>query len=464
MSLLPVSEEQVPEPRKPVVTYVLIIINVAVYVASSANNFFMTTSDWWVNQFSLIPVLLTDPSQAYRLISSMFLHANFLHILFNMYFLYFFGKEVEGVMGSLRYGILYFIAGLAATAFHIGFIPIMGLENLLVPALGASGAISGVLGTYLLLYPKRKLTTCWFMWLFPFCFTMSAAGFLIFWFALQVIYGFGSLGTVAFFAHAGGFVTGIALLKAMGAPYYINEEYITQPYRFSFYGYSNYYLTHPRSLNVLPSLSKWVKAVLVVLLAILLAGSAYSAVSSSSSLSGEGPYLYVVSAGYPNSPQTTDLGVYSPSKGLLLIPSAEAPRIVLNRLYWAGLLKGTPNKKLSNYKFDEMIETPYNIRLHLKLSGSLIYNGDGVLASSKGLMMTDVIQTNPLSSEVRLIKNKVIYYDVELVKESLRTSMYLVFPCTLVAVILTLSALYAVIKTPIEHGEIPSYRGGWWTI
>jgi len=453
-----------PEPKKPLVTYALIVANVVVYVASSANNFFMTTDNWWVEQFSLIPMLLTDPTQTFRIISSMFLHANFLHILFNMYFLYFFGKEVEGVMGSLRYGVLYFTAGFAATAFHIGFIPVMGYENLLVPALGASGAISGVLGAYLLLYPKRKLTTCWFMWLLPFCFTMSAAGFLIFWFALQVVYGFGSLGTVAFFAHAGGFVTGIALLKGLGAPYYINEEYLTHPYRFSSFGFGNPYLIHPRRLNFLPDLNKWAKATLVILLAILLAGSIYSAASSSSSLGTEGPYLYVITARYPNTQQTTDLGVYSPSKGLILTPTEEAPRIVLNRLYWAGLLRGPPGESVSNYKIDEMINSPYNIELHLKLSGSLAYGKDGILQSSKGLMITDVIQAIPSSGEIRLIKNKIIYYDIELVKESLNTSTYLILPSAFIAVALTLAALFAVIKTPTEQERVNHYGGGWWAI
>ncbi len=453
-----------PEPKKPVVTYVLIIINVAVYVASSANSFFMTTSNWWIGQFSLIPILLTDPSQVYRLISSMFLHANFLHILFNMYFLYFFGKEVEGVMGGLRYGALYFTAGLAATAFHIGFVPVMGFENLLIPALGASGAISGVLGAYLLLYPRRRLTTCWFMWLLPFCFTMSAAGFLIFWFALQVIYGFGSLGTVAFFAHAGGFVTGIALLKAMGAPYYVSEEHLTHPYRFRSFGFGSYYLTHPKRLNFFPSLNKWAKATLVILLAVLLTGSAYSTAYSSTSLGEEGPYLYVVAAKYPNTSQTTDLGVYSTSKGLILAPTVEAPKIVLNRLYWAGLLRGPPEKEFNDFKLDKMIKSPYNIGIHLKLSGSLAYNNKGILLTSKGLMITDVIQSNPTTREVKLIKNKIIYYDVNLVRSSLRRSTYLTFSSALTAVVMTLAALYVVIKTPTERKYAPLYGGSAWAI
>jgi len=461
LSLLPVGEEWAPETKRPVVTYALIIINVAVYIASSANSFFITTSNWWVNQFSLIPILLADPTQAYRIISSMFLHANFLHILFNMYFLYFFGKEVEGVMGSLRYGILYFVAGLAATAFHIGFIPIMGFENLLVPALGASGAISGVLGAYLLLYPRRKLTTCWFMWLLPFCFTMSAAGFLIFWFALQVFYGFGSLGTVAFFAHAGGFVTGLALLKAMGAPYYVREDYYTHPYRFSSYGFGSYYLVHPRRLNFLPSLNRWAKIVLAVLLAILLIGSAYSATYATTSLSGGGPYLYVITANYPNTSETTDLGVYSPTKGLILTPTNDAPRIVMNRLYWAGLLRGPPNKIVNDLRLDETIKSPYNLNLHLRLIGRISYNERGILSYSKGLMITDVIETNPLSGEISLIRNKALYYNIKLVEESSRTSLYLVFPSALISVILTLAALYAVIRVPTESEGYPHMRSSW---
>ncbi len=457
MSLLPVSEEPVWGPRRPVVTYALVLINVGVYVLTSWNSFFLNTGNYWVDKYALIPVLLLDPAQLYRLLSSMFLHANFLHILFNMYFLYFFGKDVEEAVGGLKFGVLYFISGLAATAFHTAFIPIMGLGNLLIPALGASGAISGVLGAYLLLYPNRRLTTCWFMWIFPFCFTMSAAGFLIFWFALQIIYGFGSLGTVAFFAHAGGFVTGLALLKLMGASrYYFMKNY---PHFFQNpYGYFPHYLTHPRSYMRLPGLGKWVKVTLGVLLAILIGGAAYSAVYAANT--SQGLYMYDVSAGYHSVGEERGIGAYSPGSGLVLTPDEEAPRIVLNRLYWSGLLQGPPSKTIGNYIMDKELVPPIaSIPIHVRLKASLTYDGRGVLIKSQGDMVTDVLVTNPYTNEVGVIKDRLIHYRLELVKGATNATFNLILPSAVTALLLTLLGLIAVIKTPTEQSYMPSK--GW---
>ena len=150
---------------------------------------------------------------------SMFLHGGWAHFLGNMLFLWIFGDNVEDRLGHVRYLIFYLLAGYAATFAHLWFNP-----SSTVPAIGASGAISGVLGAYLLLYPKARIQTLIFFGFFA-RFTMVPAWvFLPFWFLIQLVSGVASLGVpngetgggVAFFAHIGGFVAGPVLLLLLG--------------------------------------------------------------------------------------------------------------------------------------------------------------------------------------------------------------------------------------------------------
>ena len=152
MGMIPVGEAGRPYPGKPRSIYFIIAANVLVYIITSYSNLFVTSSDYWIERLALTPVLLLEPSQWYRLLTCMFLHADIFHILFNMYFLYIFGREVESTLGTGKFLALYFISGLAASFFHIAFTPITGIHTVIIPALGASGAISGVLGAYLLLF------------------------------------------------------------------------------------------------------------------------------------------------------------------------------------------------------------------------------------------------------------------------------------------------------------------------
>ena len=198
----------------PWVTYTIIVVNVVVYLITSAPSGFIAISSWWVEVGGFAPILLVvDSANIYRFFTSMFLHGDIFHIFFNMYFLYLFGRGVEGALGSKRYLILYLLSGIGAAIFHTAYSYLLGgARALMVPAIGASGAISGVLGAYLILYPGTKLTACtWFI--LPVCFTLYSAYFLLLWFAFQVFYGYTSVGAgIAFMAHAGGFVAGIALL------------------------------------------------------------------------------------------------------------------------------------------------------------------------------------------------------------------------------------------------------------
>ncbi|HMJ25738.1 MAG TPA: rhomboid family intramembrane serine protease, partial [Pyrinomonadaceae bacterium] len=162
-------------------------------------------------QPTLIPVWLT-------LITSMFMHGGIAHIFGNMLFLFIFGDNIEDRLGHIRYLIFYLVCGVLAGLAHVFSTAIFAGDNagsLLVPSLGASGAISGVLGAYILLFPTRRVTVLlsWFVTQVP---AFIAIGL---WFVFQLISGLGVLGSgsqqggVAYAAHIGGFIAGLALIK-----------------------------------------------------------------------------------------------------------------------------------------------------------------------------------------------------------------------------------------------------------
>lgn len=443
---------------RPKVTLAIIFINVAVYLLTSYKNSFIQTSDYWVEKAALIPILLLDPGEWYRIITSMFLHADIIHIFFNMYFLYLFGSEVEKALGSGKFFILYFTSGLAAIAFHIAFTPITGVHTVFMPALGASGAISGVLGAYLLLFPHRVMRICWFLWLIPWCFATTAAGFLIFWFALQIIYGYARLGSIAFFAHAGGFVLGLAALLALKP----RREVVLgplYPYPWSGYAYAHQYYYEDYSgwgyegelrgmeIYTKKGLGSGSKAVLVILLIALLAGGFYSLVASQEM---ESPvYFYTIKAGYVGGVEKTDVAVFILSKGVELSPMEDEPRIVLNRLYWAGLLVGKPNTVVYNYTFKKMINTPFKgVRIGLSLVADMKYDEQGVLVYSSGKMVTDVLQIS--GNIVHVVRNQVFTYTLESTGPIKDIGVKLIMPTALPAILISIVALYTVSRKDTE--------------
>jgi membrane associated rhomboid family serine protease len=151
------------------------------------------------------------------LFTSMFMHGGFAHIAGNMLFLWIFGDNVEDRVGHVKYVIFYLLCGVIASLSHVFATSVFAGDerSLLVPSLGASGAISGVLGGYILLYPKRRVTVI----LFRFLTQVPAYVAIGIWFAFQLISGLGMLGGgsqtggVAYAAHIGGFVAGLVLIK-----------------------------------------------------------------------------------------------------------------------------------------------------------------------------------------------------------------------------------------------------------
>ncbi len=168
-----------------------------------------------------------EKSPVLSVLTAMFSHAGLLHLGGNMLFLWIFGNNVEDSMGRVRYLVFYLLCGLAAFALQTAFGP--GSE---IPTLGASGAVAGVLGGYLLLYPRARVLTAIFIILFFTFIEIPAILFLLIWFGQQALFGALDLtqptggGGVAYFAHVGGFLAGLALIKLFATR---RSSYADQP-------------------------------------------------------------------------------------------------------------------------------------------------------------------------------------------------------------------------------------------
>ena len=161
--------------------------------------------------------------QVYHLLIHMFLHSSWMHLLGNMWFLWLFGNNIEDSMGHLRFIVFYLLCGLAAAAAQI-----LASPGSPIPMVGASGAISGVMGAYLLLYPTVRVFTLVFLGFFVTSMALPAWVMLGYWFVIQFISGLvsfgGEKGGVAFWAHVGGFLAGVLLVKLFARPDYIAEH------------------------------------------------------------------------------------------------------------------------------------------------------------------------------------------------------------------------------------------------
>ena len=175
--------------------------------------------------FSMGPGLAcaTDPGrQISHLFTSMFLHGSWMHLLGNMWFLWLFGNNVEDSMGRLRFVLFYLLSGLTAA-----FGQVVTSPDAVIPMVGASGAISGVMGAYLILYPRVKVYVLLPIFIFFTTIALPAWMMLGYWFILQLASGLLSsndVGGVAFWAHVGGFVAGVVLVKLFAREEYVYEH------------------------------------------------------------------------------------------------------------------------------------------------------------------------------------------------------------------------------------------------
>jgi membrane associated rhomboid family serine protease len=166
----------------------------------------------------------TDPGrQISHLFTSMFLHGSWMHLIGNMWFLWIFGNNVEDSMGRLRFIAFYLLCGLAAA-----FAQILAGPSSPIPMVGASGAISGVMGAYLLLYPRVRVFAILPLGFFFTTIAVPAWVMLGYWFLIQFVSGLVSFGSdkggVAFWAHIGGFVAGVVLIKMFSRPEYVEAH------------------------------------------------------------------------------------------------------------------------------------------------------------------------------------------------------------------------------------------------
>ena len=213
--MIPIRDNQ-PSNCFPVVTYILMGINLLVFILQIQIGF---NNEVFFYSYGLVPAKYTVHdmaqhfslgNQLFSIFSYMFLHGGFLHFIGNMWFLYIFGDNVEDHFGSLRFLGFYLISGIISGFFHLLLNPVS-----MVPTIGASGAIAGVMGAYFLLYPKSRILTIIPILIFPWFVEIPAFIFLGFWFLIQFINaaGSGAGSGIAWWAHIGGFIAGLALVK-----------------------------------------------------------------------------------------------------------------------------------------------------------------------------------------------------------------------------------------------------------
>jgi membrane associated rhomboid family serine protease len=192
----------------PVMTLLIIAANVYFFLFELAHPVYLR--DRFIAQYALVP----DQLHLTALVTSMFLHGGWLHLLGNMWFLWVFGSHIEDAMGSAKFFIFYLLSGIASALVQL--VTNLGSP---IPTIGASGAIAGIMGAFLILYPRARVVTLVFIVFLITTFELPAALMLIYWFAIQVLSGLGSLSSVsqaqgiAWFAHVGGFIAGILFLR-----------------------------------------------------------------------------------------------------------------------------------------------------------------------------------------------------------------------------------------------------------
>ena len=215
--MIPIRAEN-PTRHKPILTLAIIAANAAVFIYQAT--LVQDRAVDFVMDYGAIPAVLAFdfhalpalPQSWVTLITSMFLHGGILHLAGNMLYLWIFGNNIEDYLGRFRFLIFYLLSGIAAALTHA-----IVFSDSLVPMVGASGAISGILGAYLVTYPKaRVVMLVWFIFFLRLV-RVPAIVVLGLWFLLQIHGGFGSLvgqeEGIAFFAHIGGFVAGILLVQ-----------------------------------------------------------------------------------------------------------------------------------------------------------------------------------------------------------------------------------------------------------
>ena len=192
-----------------VVTGSLIALNTVIFLYQNTLSYYRL--DQFVSNWGIVP----DDLRLITLLTSMFLHGGWMHLLGNMLFLWVFGRNLEDLIGGGRFLIFYLVCGLVAAVVQVIANPYAR-----VPTIGASGAIAGVMGAYLIKFPRSQIDTLVLLFIFFTRLAIPAPFYLLFWFGLQFLNGFESIGErsytgggVAYFAHIGGFLAGMLLFR-----------------------------------------------------------------------------------------------------------------------------------------------------------------------------------------------------------------------------------------------------------
>ena len=238
--MFPLRDEN-PTELTPVVTFIIIALNVLVWVVvqqAGAGDGYLAS----LCSLAAIPADITGSLVAgdviqlgpeatcqvsglgwLTILTSMFMHGSWMHLIGNMWFLWVFGNNIEDSMGHIRFVIFYLLCGVLASVVHIFTDP-----GSVVPTVGASGAISGIMGAYLVLYPKVRVQTLFFLVFFIRVIPLPAWVLLVQWIVLQLLSGVSTYGAggggVAFWAHIGGFVAGLALIKLFERPQLVTAK------------------------------------------------------------------------------------------------------------------------------------------------------------------------------------------------------------------------------------------------
>lgn len=229
--LIPIGDDNISGGARPIASYAFIFMNIAIFIYE----FNLGDGDLqlFINSFGAIPADSMAGSNLYTIFTSMFLHGGWSHLIGNMLFLWIFGDNVEAVMGNVKFVIFYLIGGIIASSTHIW----MNAEST-IPSIGASGAISAVLGAYLIMFPRSRIKMIFLI--FFITFYISAILFIGFWFLQQFISVYNETGLdarsqgVAWWAHIGGFVFGVLcgfFFRSKAREYSFIPEYADRPSR-----------------------------------------------------------------------------------------------------------------------------------------------------------------------------------------------------------------------------------------
>lgn len=211
----------------PLMNWTLIAVNVLVFVLLLSE----PRAELWIARYGLTPAqLFSTPTAWLTIVTSMFLHGGLFHLISNMWALYIFGDNIEDRMGPGRFLIFYLLCGGVAAIVHVWMNP-----GSTIPTVGASGAISGVMGAYLVLFPYSRVITLIPFFFFPYLFEVPALFFIGLWFGGQLMNALVTsalappdVGGVAWWAHVGGFVAGIVLVRLFVVRRFVRRVYVDE--------------------------------------------------------------------------------------------------------------------------------------------------------------------------------------------------------------------------------------------